>query len=79
MPERHGEITARRRSRWLNWHGLCELPPETKVDFNYSAGKGNQFTAFTKSHNDIKTGKMDGTVADIGVMMFEMPLLNVEI
>jgi hypothetical protein len=41
---------------------------ETKVDFNYKTGQGNNFySIYEKFHKDFKSGKMDSvTVADIG-------------
>jgi cytochrome c2 len=67
----HGEITAMDEVKQvaelsMGWCVNCHR--KTKVDFNYSAGKGNQFySIYEKFHNDIKTGKMDSvTVADIG-------------
>jgi len=67
----HGEITAMDEVKQVSelsmgWCVNCHR--ETKVDFNYSAGKGNQFySIYEKFHNDIKKGKMDSvTVADIG-------------
>jgi cytochrome c551/c552 len=67
----HGEITAMDEVKQVSelsmgWCVNCHR--ETKVDFNYSAGKGNQFySIYEKFHNDIKNGKMDSvTVADIG-------------
>lgn len=67
----HGEITAMDEVKQVSelsmgWCVNCHR--ETKVDFNYSSGKGNQFySIYEKFHNDIKHGKMDSvTVADIG-------------
>lgn len=67
----HGEITAMDEVKQVSelsmgWCVNCHR--ETKVDFNYSSGKGNQFySIYEKFHNDIKNGKMDSvTVADIG-------------
>lgn len=67
----HGEITAMDEVKQvtelsMGWCVNCHR--ETKVDFNYSAGKGNQFySIYEKFHKDIKSGKMDSvTVADIG-------------
>jgi cytochrome c551/c552 len=67
----HGEITAMDEVKQvtelsMGWCVNCHR--ETKVDFNYSTGKGNQFySIYEKFHKDIKSGKMDSvTVADIG-------------
>lgn len=67
----HGEITAMDEVKQvadlsMGWCVNCHR--QTKVDFNYSPGKGNQFySIYEKFHNDIKKGKMDSvTVADIG-------------
>lgn len=67
----HGEITAMDEVKQVSelsmgWCVNCHR--QTKVDFNYSTGKGNQFySIYEKFHNDIKSGKMDSvTVADIG-------------
>jgi cytochrome c551/c552 len=67
----HGEITAMDEVKQVSelsmgWCVNCHR--ETKVDFNYSTGKGNQFySIYEKFHNDFKNGKMDSvTVADIG-------------
>lgn len=67
----HGEITAMDEVKQVSelsmgWCVNCHR--ETKVDFNYSGGKGNKFySIYEKFHNDIKKGKMDSvTVADIG-------------
>ena len=67
----HGEITAMDEVKQVSdlsmgWCVNCHR--ETKVDFNYTAGKGNQFySIYEKFHKDIKSGKMDSvTVADIG-------------
>ncbi len=50
----------------MGWCVNCHR--QTKVDFNYSEGKGNQFySIYERFHNDIKKGKMDSvTVEDIG-------------
>lgn len=67
----HGEITAMDEVKQVSdlsmgWCINCHR--ETKVDFNYSQGKGNQFySIYEKFHNDIKNGKMDSvTVENIG-------------
>ncbi|MFM2139484.1 MAG: hypothetical protein RJA57_1791 [Bacteroidota bacterium] len=67
----HGEITAMGEVKQVSdlsmgWCVNCHR--ETKVDFNYTEGKGNQFySIYEKFHNDFKKGKMDSvTVADIG-------------
>ncbi len=67
----HGEITAMDEVKQvaelsMGWCINCHR--ETKVDFNYSAGKGNKFySIYEKFHNDIKNKKMDSvTVKDIG-------------
>jgi hypothetical protein len=67
----HGEITAMDEVKQVSelsmgWCVNCHR--QTKVDFNYSAGKGNQFySIYEKFHNDIKNGKMDSvTVENIG-------------
>ena len=67
----HGEITAMDEVKQVNelsmgWCVNCHR--ETKVDFNYTEGKGNKFySIYEKFHNDIKAGKMDSvTVKDIG-------------
>lgn len=67
----HGEITAMDEVKQvtdlsMGWCINCHR--ETKVDFDYSKGKGNKFySIYEKFHNDIKTGKMDSvTVKDIG-------------
>lgn len=67
----HGEVTAMDEVKQVSelsmgWCVNCHR--ETKVDFNYSAGKGNQFySIYEKFHNDIKSGKMDSvTVEHIG-------------
>lgn len=67
----HGEITAMDEVKQVSdlsmgWCVNCHR--ETKVDFNYTEGKGNKFySIYEKFHNDIKTGKMDSvTVSDIG-------------
>ncbi len=67
----HGEITAMDEVKQvadlsMGWCINCHR--ETKVDFNYSQGKGNQFySIYEKFHNDIKNGKMDSvTVENIG-------------
>jgi len=67
----HGEITAMDEVKQvaelsMGWCINCHR--ETKVDFNYSEGKGNKFySIYEKFHNDIKNHKMDSvTVKDIG-------------
>ena len=67
----HGEITAMDEVKQVSdlsmgWCINCHR--QTKVDFNYSQGKGNQFySIYEKFHNDIKNGKMDSvTVENIG-------------
>ncbi len=67
----HGEITAMDEVKQVSelsmgWCINCHR--ETKVDFDYSEGKGNKFySIYEKFHNDIKAGKMDSvTVKDIG-------------
>jgi cytochrome c2 len=67
----HGEITAMDEVRQfaelsMGWCINCHR--QTKVDFDYSEGKGNKFySIYEKLHNDIKSGKMDSvTVKDIG-------------
>jgi len=67
----HGEITAMDEVKQvtelsMGWCVNCHR--ETKVDFNYSEGKGNKFySIYEKFHNDIKNKKMDSvTVKDIG-------------
>jgi hypothetical protein len=67
----HGEITAMDEVKQVSelsmgWCVNCHR--QTKVDFDYSEGKGNKFySIYEKFHNDIKTGKMDSvTVKDIG-------------
>ena len=67
----HGEITAMDEVKQVSelsmgWCVNCHR--ETKVDFNYSEGKGNKFySIYEKFHNDIKNHKMDSvTVKDIG-------------
>jgi hypothetical protein len=67
----HGEITAMDEVKQVSdlsmgWCVNCHR--ETKVDFNYTEGKGNKFySIYEKFHNDIKAGKMDSvTVSDIG-------------
>jgi len=67
----HGEITAMDEVKQvadlsMGWCINCHR--QTKVDFNYSTGKGNQFySIYEKFHNDIKNGKMDSvTVENIG-------------
>ena len=67
----HGEITAMDEVKQvadlsMGWCINCHR--ETKVDFNYSTGKGNQFySIYEKFHNDIRNGKMDSvTVENIG-------------
>lgn len=67
----HGEITAMDEVKQvaelsMGWCVNCHR--ETKVDFNYSNGKGNKFySIYEKFHNDIKNKKMDSvTVKDIG-------------
>ena len=67
----HGEITAMDEVKQVSelsmgWCVNCHR--ETKVDFNYTEGKGNKFySIYEKFHNDIKNKKMDCvTVKDIG-------------
>jgi|CXWL01.1.fsa_nt_gi mono/diheme cytochrome c family protein len=67
----HGEITAMDEVKQvtelsMGWCVNCHR--QTKVDFNYEKGKGNQFySIYEKFHNDIKNKKMDSvTVKDIG-------------
>jgi hypothetical protein len=67
----HGEITAMDEVKQVSelsmgWCINCHR--QTKVDFDYSDGKGNKFySIYEKFHNDIKAGKMDSvTVKDIG-------------
>jgi hypothetical protein len=67
----HGEITAMDEVKQVSelsmgWCINCHR--QTKVDFNYSEGKGNKFySIYEKFHNDFKAGKMDSiTVKDIG-------------
>jgi len=67
----HGEITAMDEVKQVSelsmgWCINCHR--NTKVDFNYSTGKGNQFySIYEKFHNDIKNHKMDSvTVENIG-------------
>jgi hypothetical protein len=67
----HGEITAMDEVKQfaelsMGWCVNCHR--QTKVDFDYSDGKGNKFySIYEKFHNDIKAGKMDSvTVKDIG-------------
>ena len=67
----HGEITAMDEVKQVSelsmgWCINCHR--QTKVDFDYSEGKGNKFySIYEKFHNDIKSGKMDSvTVKDIG-------------
>ncbi len=67
----HGEITAMDEVKQVSelsmgWCVNCHR--ETKIDFNYSEGKGNKFySIYQKFHNDIKNNKMDSvTVKDIG-------------
>lgn len=67
----HGEITAMDEVKQVSelsmgWCINCHR--QSKVDFNYSDGKGNKFySIYEKFHNDIKSGKMDSvTVKDIG-------------
>lgn len=67
----HGEITAMDEVKQvaelsMGWCVNCHR--QTKVDFDYSTGKGNKFySIYEKFHNDIKAGKMDSvTVKDIG-------------
>lgn len=67
----HGEITAMDEVKQVSelsmgWCVNCHR--QTKVDFNYTAGKGNKFySIYEKFHNDIKNGKMDSvTVEHIG-------------
>lgn len=67
----HGEITAMDEVKQVSelsmgWCVNCHR--ETKVDFNYTEGKGNKFySIYEKFHNDIKNKKMDSvTVKDIG-------------
>ena len=67
----HGEITAMDEVKQVSelsmgWCINCHR--QSKIDFNYSEGKGNNFySIYEKFHNDIKSGKMDSvTVKDIG-------------
>ncbi len=67
----HGEITAMDEVKQVSelsmgWCINCHR--QTKVDFNYAPGKGNQFySIYEKFHNDIKNHKMDSvTVENIG-------------
>jgi len=67
----HGEITAMDEVKQeaelsMGWCVNCHR--ETKVDFNYTKGKGNEFySIYEKFHNDIKNKRMDSvTVKDIG-------------
>ena len=67
----HGEITAMDEVKQVSelsmgWCINCHR--QTKVDFNYTEGKGNKFySIYEKFHNDFKAGKMDSiTVKDIG-------------
>lgn len=67
----HGEITAMDEVKQVSdlsmgWCVNCHR--ETKVDFNYTDGKGNKFySIYEKFHNDFKSGKMDSvTVENIG-------------
>lgn len=67
----HGEITAMDEVKQVSelsmgWCVNCHR--QTKVDFNYTEGKGNKFySIYEKFHNDIKNHKMDSvTVKDIG-------------
>ena len=67
----HGEITAMDEVKQVSelsmgWCVNCHR--ETKVDFNYTEGKGNKFySIYEKFHNDIKNKQMDSvTVKDIG-------------
>ena len=67
----HGEITAMDEVKQvaelsMGWCVNCHR--QTKVDFNYTEGKGNKFySIYEKFHNDIKNHKMDSvTVKDIG-------------
>ncbi|MEO6612501.1 MAG: c-type cytochrome [Chitinophagaceae bacterium] len=67
----HGEITAMDEVKQVSelsmgWCVNCHR--NTKVDFNYTEGKGNKFySIYEKFHNDIKNHKMDSvTVKDIG-------------
>ncbi|MCX8019259.1 MAG: c-type cytochrome [Chitinophagaceae bacterium] len=67
----HGEITNMHEVKQVSelsmgWCINCHR--QTKVDFNYSEGKGNQFySIYEKFHNEIKKGKMDSiTVSHIG-------------
>ena len=67
----HGEITAMdevKQASELSMGWCVNCHRQTKVDFNYSDGKGNKFySIYEKFHNDIKAGKMDSvTVKDIG-------------
>lgn len=67
----HGEITAMDEVKQVSdlsmgWCINCHR--ESKVDFNYTQGKGNKYySIYEKFHNDFKAGKMDSvTVNDIG-------------
>ncbi len=67
----HGEITAMDEVKQVSelsmgWCVNCHR--NTKVDFNYTEGKGNKFySIYEKFHNDFKNHKMDSiTVKDIG-------------
>ena len=67
----HGEITAMdevKQASELSMGWCVNCHRQTKVDFDYSEGKGNKFySIYEKFHNDIKSGKMDSvTVKDIG-------------
>jgi cytochrome c2 len=67
----HGEITAMdevKQAAELSMGWCINCHRETKVDFNYTEGKGNKFySIYEKFHNDIKNKKMDSvTVKDIG-------------
>ncbi len=67
----HGEITAMdevKQASDLSMGWCINCHRETKVDFNYTEGKGNKFySIYEKFHNDIKNHKMDSvTVKDIG-------------
>lgn len=67
----HGEITAMDEVKQVSelsmgWCINCHR--QTKVDFNYTDGKGNKFySIYEKFHNEFKEGKRDSIrVADIG-------------
>lgn len=67
----HGEITAMdevKQASELSMGWCINCHRQTKVDFDYSEGKGNKFySIYEKFHNDFKAGKMDSiTVKDIG-------------